>query len=62
MKFAAHLELDLDHIKSVLCFDIIAYLTFEGVIICEDLDLHIKQSGSDIKPQLMRIHLVSISF
>lgn len=58
LKFAAQLELDLEHISSVLCFDIISYLTYEGVNLCEQLELVSRQQGADLKPYLRRIHLV----
>lgn len=58
LKFAAQLELDLEHVKSVLSFDVISYLTFEGVHLCEQLELTSRQEGTDLKPYLRRIHLV----
>lgn len=58
LKFAAQLELDLEHISSVLSFDIISYLIFEGVNLCEQLELTSRQQGADLKPFLRRIHLV----
>lgn len=58
LKFASQLELDLEHISSVLSFEIISYLTFEGVSLCEQLELNSKQEGVDLKPWLRRIHLV----
>lgn len=59
LKFAAQLELDLVHINSVLCFDIISYLTYEGVNLCEQLELISRQQGGEnLKPYLRRIHLV----
>jgi timeless len=58
LKFAAQLELDLEHINSVLCFDIVSYLTYEGVNLCEQLELVSRQQGADLKPYLRRIHLV----
>lgn len=58
LKFAAQLELDLEHINSVLSFDVISYLTFEGVNLCEQLELTSRQQGADLKPYLRRIHLV----
>lgn len=58
LKFAAQLELDLEHISSVLSYDIISYLTYEGVTLCEQIELGSKQDGTDIKPYLRRIHLV----
>lgn len=58
LKFAAQLELDLEHISPVLSYDIVSYLTFEGVNLCEQLELTSRQQGSDLKPYLRRIHLV----
>lgn len=58
LKFAAQLELDLEHITSVLSFDIISYLTYEGIHLCEQLELTSRQYGTDMKPYLRRIHLV----
>lgn len=58
LKFAAQLELELEHISSVLSYDIVSYLTFEGVNLCEQLELMSRQKGIDLKPYLRRIHLV----
>uniref|UniRef100_A0A0K8TSI5 Putative dna topoisomerase i-interacting protein n=1 Tax=Tabanus bromius TaxID=304241 RepID=A0A0K8TSI5_TABBR len=58
LKFAAQLELDLEHISAVLSFDIVSYLTYEGVTLCEQLELTSSQQGRDLKPYLRRIHLV----
>lgn len=58
LKFAAQLELDLVHISSVLSFEVISYLTYEGVNLCEQLELTSRQKGTDLKPYLRRIHLV----
>lgn len=60
LKFAAQLELDLDNVSSVFSFDIISYLTYEGVTTCEELELLKLQPGSDLKPCLRRSHLVRI--
>ncbi|XP_059617920.1 protein timeless isoform X2 [Phlebotomus argentipes] len=58
LRFAAQLELDLEHIHSVLSFEIVSYLTYEGVSLCEQLDLATKQQSPDLKPCLRRMHLV----
>ncbi|XP_050321701.1 protein timeless isoform X1 [Bactrocera neohumeralis] len=58
LKFAAQLELDMEHINAVLTFDVISYLTYEGVSLCEQLELNSRQEGSDLKPYLRRMHLV----
>lgn len=61
LKFTAQLEMDLEHIKSVLSFDIISYLTYEGVSMCEELELiNVNQYGMDNKSCLRRMHLVSV--
>ncbi|TMW42138.1 hypothetical protein DOY81_012783, partial [Sarcophaga bullata] len=48
LKFAAQLELDMEHINTILTFDVISYLTYEGVMLCEQLELNSRQEG--IKP------------
>ncbi len=58
LKFAAQLELDLEHISTVLSFDVISYLTYEGTSLCEQLELASRQQENDLKPLLRRIHLV----
>ncbi|XP_058060672.1 protein timeless [Anopheles bellator] len=58
LKFATQLELDLEHISSVLNIDIISYLTYEGVMLCEQLEQLSRVTETDIKPCLRRIHLV----
>uniref|UniRef100_A0A182K6R2 Timeless n=1 Tax=Anopheles christyi TaxID=43041 RepID=A0A182K6R2_9DIPT len=58
LKFATQLELDLEHINSVLSYDIISYLTYEGVMLCEQLEQTSRATETDIKPCLRRIHLV----
>ncbi|XP_058822846.1 protein timeless isoform X2 [Topomyia yanbarensis] len=58
LKFATQLELDLENISSVLSFDIISYLTYEGVMLCEQLEQQSGESPADTKPCLRRIHLV----
>lgn len=62
LKFAAQLELDLELIKPVMSFEILSYLTYEGVSICETMELNSKQNASDLKPVLRRLHLVSTHF
>lgn len=59
LKFTAQLELDLEHVKGVLSYDIISYLTYEGVNLCEELDMLTNQEGLDNKSCLRRLHLVS---
>uniref|UniRef100_A0A1Q3FV71 Putative dna topoisomerase i-interacting protein n=1 Tax=Culex tarsalis TaxID=7177 RepID=A0A1Q3FV71_CULTA len=58
LKFASLLELDMEHINSVLSYDIMSYLTYEGVMLCEQLEQLTLVSQNDIKPCLRRIHLV----
>ncbi|KAJ9579783.1 hypothetical protein L9F63_004568, partial [Diploptera punctata] len=58
LKFAAQLELELDHIRPVLSFEVVSYLTFEGVNLCEQLETTALQQGNDLKPCLRRMHLV----
>lgn len=48
----------MEHINAVLTFDVISYLTYEGVTLCEQLELNSRQEGSDLKPYLRRMHLV----
>lgn len=60
LKFATQIELDLEHICSVLSFDIISYLTAEGVNLCEQFELAVKLDGNDLKPNIRRLHLVII--
>lgn len=59
LKFTAQLELDLEHVKGVLSYDIISYLTYEGVNLCEELNMLTSQEGLDNKSCLRRLHLVS---
>lgn len=58
LKFASQLELDMEHINTVLSFDIVSYLTYEGVMLCEQLEQLSKEAHTDLKPCLRRIHLV----
>lgn len=62
LKFATQIELDLEHVCSVLSFDIVSYLTAEGVNLCEQFELAIKLDGNDLKPSIRRLHLVSSLF
>lgn len=59
LKFATQLELEFELIEPVLSFNIISYLTYEGVNLCEQLEINSNQSGTDLKPCLRRMHLVS---
>ncbi|XP_063701363.1 protein timeless isoform X2 [Culicoides brevitarsis] len=58
LKFAAQLELDIDHINSVLSYEVLSYLTYEGVNLCEQIQCDSKVAGTDLKPSLRRMHLV----
>ncbi|XP_055635789.1 protein timeless isoform X3 [Toxorhynchites rutilus septentrionalis] len=58
MKFASQLELDMEHINGVLSFDIISYLTYEGVILCEQLQQLDVASQTNPHHCLRRLHLV----
>ncbi|XP_034097493.1 protein timeless isoform X1 [Drosophila albomicans] len=58
LKFAAQLELDMEHIDTILTYDVLSYLTYEGVSLCEQLEMNARQEGSDLKPYLRRMHLV----
>lgn len=58
LKFAAQLELDLEHINSVLSYEVLSYLTYEGVNLCEQIQLDAKIPGTDLRPLLRSMHLV----
>ncbi|XP_014260027.1 protein timeless isoform X2 [Cimex lectularius] len=58
LKFAVQLEIDLEHISSVLSFKIVSFLTFEGVGLCEQFELTKLHSEYDMAPCLRRTHLV----
>lgn len=62
LKFATQIELDLEHVCSVLSFDIVSYLTAEGVNLCEQFELAIKLDGNDLTPNIRRLHLVILSY
>lgn len=58
LKFAAQLELDLEHVKCVLSYKIISYLTYEAVFLYEQLELTSRHYEIDLEPNLRRMHLV----
>ncbi|XP_021703082.1 protein timeless isoform X2 [Aedes aegypti] len=58
LKFASQLELDLEHINTVLSFEIVSYLAYEGVMLCEQLEQLNREPHNDLLPCLRRIHLV----
>lgn len=59
LRFAAQLELDFEHVKRVLSYDILAYLAYEGVNLCEEFELNATQDGIDLKPCFQKMHLVN---
>lgn len=61
LKFATQIELDVEHWSSVLSFDLLAYLTAEGVDLCEQFELALKLDAKDLKALLRRLHLVSLT-
>lgn len=58
LKFAAQLELDLEHIKCILSYEIVSYLTYEAIILYEQLELTSRHYEIDLEPSLRRMHLV----
>lgn len=60
LKFASQIELDLEHIDSVLSFEIVSYLTSEGVNVCEQFEIAVKLDGHDLSLSIKRQHLVNI--
>lgn len=62
LKFAAQLELDYDHVHLILSFEIVSYLTYEGVHLCEQIQLLSRTQSSELKPSLRRMHLVGFIF
>ncbi|XP_063617783.1 protein timeless-like isoform X1 [Cydia splendana] len=58
LKFATQIELDLKQISGVLSFDIVSYLTAEGVNLCEQFELAVKLDRNNLKPSSRRLHLV----
>lgn len=62
LKFAAQLELDLEFVNEVFTFEIISYLTYEGVNLCEQIQLADKINKNDLQSCLRRLHLVRIIF
>uniref|UniRef100_A0A8D8UQR2 Protein timeless n=1 Tax=Cacopsylla melanoneura TaxID=428564 RepID=A0A8D8UQR2_9HEMI len=61
LKFVVQLELDIDHVSSVISFDILSYLTFEGVNLCEQLQIVKLHKDINFDPYVRRIHLVVTS-
>lgn len=61
LKLATQLELELEHIAPVLSYDMLSFLVFQGVWLCEELEMNCRDDSLDIKPCLRRLHLVSNS-
>ncbi|KAI5743461.1 hypothetical protein M8J77_018476 [Diaphorina citri] len=61
LKFVVQLELDIDHVSSVISFDIISYLSFEGINLCEHLQIVKQHKGINLDPYVRRLHLVVTS-
>lgn len=61
LKFATQIELDLEHVSSVLSFDIVSFLTSEGVILCEQFQLAMKLDANNLNPTIRRLHLVNVT-
>ncbi|XP_061707871.1 protein timeless-like isoform X1 [Cydia pomonella] len=58
LKFATQIELDIEQISGVISFDIVSYLTAEGVNLCEQFELAVKLDRNNLKPSSRRLHLV----
>lgn len=59
LKFASQIELDLEHIDFVISFEMVTYLTSEGVNLCEQLEIAITVNNTDLSASLKRQHLVN---
>lgn len=62
LKLATQLELDLEHVAPVLSYDILTFLIFQGVWMCEELQIYCRDGKVILKPCLRRLHLVSYLF
>ncbi|XP_063374994.1 protein timeless-like [Cydia amplana] len=58
LKFATQIELDLQYISGVISFDIVSYLTAEGVNLCEQFELAVKLDRNNWTSSSRRLHLV----
>lgn len=58
LKFAVQLEIDLQHMKGVLTFEVVSFLTYEGANLCEQYELLRTQQESDLSTNLRKVHLV----
>nr|CAD7585789.1 unnamed protein product [Timema genevievae] len=57
LKFTTQLELELEHVSGVLSYEMLSYLVYEGVFVCEQLEMFSKRQDGDMKPCLRRMHL-----
>ncbi|XP_071454138.1 protein timeless isoform X2 [Hetaerina americana] len=59
LRFSSQLGLEFENISMVLSYDILSYLVYEGVGLCEEVQLALHHYRElDIKTCLRRIHLV----
>ncbi|XP_054282738.1 protein timeless-like isoform X1 [Macrosteles quadrilineatus] len=58
LRYATLLELDLELISPVLSYDIISYLTYEGVNLCEELEVAKLQVGENLTRTLRKLYLI----
>ncbi|XP_046402692.1 protein timeless isoform X2 [Ischnura elegans] len=59
LRFSWQLGLEFDNVRMVLSYDILSYLIYEGVGLCEEVQLALNHSReSDVKTCLRRMHLV----
>ncbi|XP_076323972.1 protein timeless-like isoform X1 [Tachypleus tridentatus] len=58
LRLATTLSLGLHHISSILSVDVIGYLAFEGVSMCEELQLLCGTQKMELRPLLRRMHLL----
>lgn len=61
LKFVIQLELDIDHVSSVISYDVLSYLSFEGINLCEHLEIVKLHKGYNLDPYVRRLHLVVTS-
>lgn len=60
LKFAIQIELDFEHVESVLSFETVSFLTSEAVNLCEQFELAVKLDGSDLSHNIRRQQMVNI--
>ncbi|XP_046676926.1 protein timeless-like isoform X1 [Homalodisca vitripennis] len=58
LPFATQLELDLDLISPILSHDTISYLTYEGVNLCEELEVAKLDVGEKLTGILSKLYLI----